>query len=213
MLPRQTDSAEPLDHPVFERRRFRKVAMNIHADDAHVRSTCCLFLFPGAGGLHGNYGFALAAHSGKPQGRPYKGSGSQPMSLLGLPALTCSRRPASRMVSPYTNHCGCVEIGTSRAIMPDKGKVEGLVKYSRANFLTPVPHAPSIEALNARLNERCLARQNERVAWLTWMPSLSSSPWMRGRPERVSQAHLADQIADLGALARGRPRRRDRHRQ
>ena len=45
----------------------------------------------------------------------------------------------------------------------DKGKVEGLVKYSRANFLTPVPHAPSIEALNARLAERCLARQNERA--------------------------------------------------
>ncbi|MGC2778952.1 MAG: IS21 family transposase, partial [Bradyrhizobium sp.] len=52
---------------------------------------------------------------------------------------------------------------TSRAIMPDKGKVEGLVKYSRANFLTPVPHAPSIEALNARLAERCRARQNERA--------------------------------------------------
>jgi hypothetical protein len=45
----------------------------------------------------------------------------------------------------------------------DKGKVEGLVKYSRANFLTPVPHAPSIEALNARLAERCRARQNERA--------------------------------------------------
>jgi hypothetical protein len=40
---------------------------------------------------------------------------------------------------------------------------EGLVKYSRANFLTPVPHAPSIEALNARLAERCRARQNERA--------------------------------------------------
>jgi len=46
----------------------------------------------------------------------------------------------------------------------DKGKVEGLVKFTRANYLTPVPHAPSIEALNARLNERCLARQNERAS-------------------------------------------------
>ncbi len=46
----------------------------------------------------------------------------------------------------------------------DKGKVEGLVKYSRANFLTPVPHAASIEAPNARLAERCLARQNERAS-------------------------------------------------
>ena len=46
----------------------------------------------------------------------------------------------------------------------DKGKVEGLVKYSRANFLTPVPHAASIDVLNAKLAERCLARQNERAS-------------------------------------------------
>jgi transposase len=45
----------------------------------------------------------------------------------------------------------------------DKGKVEGLVKFSRANYLTPVPHAPSIEVLNAGLVERCLTRQNERT--------------------------------------------------
>lgn len=45
----------------------------------------------------------------------------------------------------------------------DKGKVEGLVKFMRLNFLTPLPHAPSIEALNMRLVERCLARQNERA--------------------------------------------------
>jgi transposase len=43
----------------------------------------------------------------------------------------------------------------------DKGKVEALVKYSQANFLTPVPHAPSFEALNAALEERCRARQKE----------------------------------------------------
>jgi transposase len=45
----------------------------------------------------------------------------------------------------------------------DKGKVEGLVKHSRANFLTPVPHAPSIDAVNAELEERCRARQSERA--------------------------------------------------
>jgi hypothetical protein len=45
----------------------------------------------------------------------------------------------------------------------DKGKVEALVKYSRASFLTPVPHAPSFEALNAALDERCRVRQAERA--------------------------------------------------
>src|SRR6478672_225785 len=43
----------------------------------------------------------------------------------------------------------------------DKGKVEALVKYSRANFLTPVPHAASFEALNAALEQRSCARQAE----------------------------------------------------
>jgi transposase len=45
----------------------------------------------------------------------------------------------------------------------DKGKVEGLVKYARANFMTPIPIAPSYEALNGMLSDHCLARQLERV--------------------------------------------------
>jgi transposase len=40
----------------------------------------------------------------------------------------------------------------------DKGKVEGLVKYARANFMTPIPVAASFNALNAMLSERCQAR-------------------------------------------------------
>ena len=45
----------------------------------------------------------------------------------------------------------------------DKGKVEGLVKYARANFMTPIPTAASFEALNAMLAERCRARQGDRA--------------------------------------------------
>lgn len=45
----------------------------------------------------------------------------------------------------------------------DKGKVEGLVKFMRLDSLAPVPHAPSIEAPNARLPERCLGRQKDRA--------------------------------------------------
>ena len=43
----------------------------------------------------------------------------------------------------------------------DKGKVEGLVKYARLNFLTPVPVVPSFDALNVDLLARCVARQND----------------------------------------------------
>ncbi|MGH8328211.1 MAG: IS21 family transposase, partial [Steroidobacteraceae bacterium] len=45
----------------------------------------------------------------------------------------------------------------------DKGKVEGLVKYARANFMTPIPHAASFDELNAMLAERCRRRQAERA--------------------------------------------------
>jgi transposase len=46
----------------------------------------------------------------------------------------------------------------------DKGKVEGLVKYARRNFMTPIPEARSFEELNARLAERCVQRQADTVA-------------------------------------------------
>jgi len=45
----------------------------------------------------------------------------------------------------------------------DKGKVEGLVKYARANFMTPIPIAASYDDLNAMLAERCRQRQSERA--------------------------------------------------
>src|SRR3954464_1954527 len=45
----------------------------------------------------------------------------------------------------------------------DKGKVEGLVKYARSNFMTPAPVAASFEALNADLEQRCRARQDQRA--------------------------------------------------
>jgi transposase len=69
----------------------------------------------------------------------------------------------------------------------DKGKVEALVKYSRANFLTPVPHAASFDALNAALEERCRARQAERA----------------GRREQTIRERLVADQAVLRALPEG----------
>ena len=45
----------------------------------------------------------------------------------------------------------------------DKGKVEGLVKYARSNFMTPIPQAASFDDLNATLEERCRRRQGEHA--------------------------------------------------
>lgn len=45
----------------------------------------------------------------------------------------------------------------------DKGKVEGLVKFSRNNFMVPVPVAASFDDLNAGFERRCRARQDEHA--------------------------------------------------
>lgn len=42
----------------------------------------------------------------------------------------------------------------------DKGKVEGMVGYTRRNFMVPIPSFPSFEAFNAYLEQECLKRQN-----------------------------------------------------
>jgi hypothetical protein len=47
----------------------------------------------------------------------------------------------------------------------DKGKVEGLVKFSRANFMVPIPHAVSFDALNATLENAAVpARVSGRAS-------------------------------------------------
>lgn len=45
----------------------------------------------------------------------------------------------------------------------DKGNVEGREKFTRLNYLTPVPWEPSLEALSAKLVDKCRTRQNERA--------------------------------------------------
>ena len=45
----------------------------------------------------------------------------------------------------------------------DKGKVEGMVGYTRRNFMVPIPSFPSFEALNTYLEDQCLKRQKDIV--------------------------------------------------
>ncbi len=45
----------------------------------------------------------------------------------------------------------------------DKGKVEGLVRYARRNFMVPIPHFQSWEAFNEHLERKCLERRGRRL--------------------------------------------------
>ena len=63
----------------------------------------------------------------------------------------------------------------------DKGNVEGVIGFGRRNFLVPMPRAESFEALNTRLEEQCLNRQDAVL---------------RGHTETIGERMLRD----LGAL-------------
>lgn len=45
----------------------------------------------------------------------------------------------------------------------DKGNVEGTVGYTRRNFMVPAPRYDSFDDLNAHLEAKCLARQDETL--------------------------------------------------
>ena len=73
------------------------------------------------------------------------------------------RRERTRAFTELVSHCLFQDRFGRPGKGNDKGKVEGLVKYARANFMTPIPVAASFEELNARLAEHCQARQSERA--------------------------------------------------
>lgn len=45
----------------------------------------------------------------------------------------------------------------------DKGNVEGMVGYTRRNFMVPAPRYERFDDLNAHLEQRCLARQGDKL--------------------------------------------------
>ena len=68
----------------------------------------------------------------------------------------------------------------------DKGKVEGLVGYTRRNFLVPIPSFESFEALNAYLERRCLERMDTQL---------------RGHTETIGQRMVLDTLLPLPPVA------------
>ena len=64
----------------------------------------------------------------------------------------------------------------------DKGKVEGIVGYSRRNFMVPIPRASSWDELNAQLAERCRIRRERRL---------------RGHKETIGERFERDRAAML----------------
>jgi transposase len=99
---------------------------------------------------------ALAFFGGVPQSILYDNTKLAVVRIL--PDGTRERtRAFTRLVSHYVFKDRFGRPGKGN----DKGKVEALVKAMRRTFLTPVPVAPSFDALNAELERLCLARLDE----------------------------------------------------
>ena len=64
----------------------------------------------------------------------------------------------------------------------DKGKVEGLVGYSRRNFFVPAPRCVSYEDLNERLQAECQTRRERKL---------------RGHKETIGERYERDRAAFL----------------
>ena len=73
------------------------------------------------------------------------------------------KRERTRAFTELVSHCLFQDRFGRPGKGNDKGKVEGLVKYARANFMTPIPTAASFEELNTMLAERCRVRQGDRA--------------------------------------------------
>jgi hypothetical protein len=72
----------------------------------------------------------------------------------------------------------------SAAMGNDKGNVEGMVGYSRRHFMVPLPIAADFDALNAKLLDGCIKRQQAKL---------------RGQTETIAERMKRD-TAELMAL-------------
>jgi transposase len=69
------------------------------------------------------------------------------------------KRERSRMFSTLQSHYLFEDKFGRPGKGNDKGKVEGLVGYSRRHFMVPMPVADSFDAMNARFLEQCVERR------------------------------------------------------
>ena len=97
---------------------------------------------------------AFAFFGGIPQSILYDNTKLAVAQILGD-----GKRERSRMFSTLQSHYLFEDKFGRPGKGNDKGKVEGLVGYSRRHFMVPRPEAPSFDALNARFVEQCMERR------------------------------------------------------
>jgi transposase len=105
---------------------------------------------------------AFAFFGGVPQSILYDNTKLAVAQILGD-----GTRERSRMFSTLQSHYLFADKFGRPGKGNDKGKVEGLVGYSRRHFMVPRPEAPSFDALNARFLEQCMERDRPSCAGMS----------------------------------------------
>ncbi len=125
-----------------------------HSDDAFVMA------FPGetSEAFCEGHNQAFAYFGGVPQRIVYDNSKIAVARILGD-----GTRKKTQIFSELQSHYLFEERFARPAKGNDKGKVEGLVGYSRRNFMVPIPRAGSFEELNIRFQEQCQKRRARRL--------------------------------------------------
>jgi transposase len=101
---------------------------------------------------------AFAFFGGVPQSILYDNTKIAVAQILGG-----GKRVRSRIFAELVSHYLFQDRFGRPAKGNDKGKVEGLVGYSRRNFMVPIPHSPSFADFNIHLEKSCKGRQKEKL--------------------------------------------------
>ena len=96
--------------------------------------------------------------------------GKKPLSILYdndrclvAKILPDGTRKRATLFSSFLSHYVIVDRYGRPGKGNDKGNVEGLVGYSRRNFMVPIPRFATWDELNAYLEAQCRLRQNDRL--------------------------------------------------
>ena len=121
---------------------------------------------------------AFAFFGGVPQSIVYDNTKIAVARILGD-----RTRVRTRRFTELQSHCLFDDKFGRPARGNDKGNVEGMVGYTRRNFMVPAPRYDSFDDLNAHLEQRCLDRQGDKL---------------RGHDKTIGERLMADLDALMG---------------